>query len=445
MKKKNYFSLKNAFSALMLFGAFTLNAQTHITDRAGLEAIANDPGGSYVLDNDIDLSGADWVRGDYVFYGTLDGNGHKILNMTINADYPEIGLFKKIANDGDNDGPKTVKNLGFVNININSTSNNVGAIAGTCGPAIFENCWIESGTITTTGDLIGGFSGLTYGITVRKCYSYANVNGKGHVGGLIGHMNGGLIEDCNVNANIKATQIAGGGIAGWEAEIAGEIRRCYAKGTVKVYDIGFGGGIVGVMDDANSDHTLKITDCIAAQSVIQYIDGDGNVSISGCARIYSDAGKGIVTPSNNYGLETIPGEWGSIAADGYDGANMTEAQFIDETFFADNLPSWGIGGFDESAWKMTTKGPMLVGQVDAPATAIRRTLSESKAQVYSSNGKIYVKGAEDNATIRFYNVTGMLLQETTVKSNLETFDFNGFVIIEVASPHARSTYKVCNR
>ena len=50
------------YSALSLMFAVSLSAwsQTSITDEAGLKAIANDLGGSYVLANDISLSG-EWL------------------------------------------------------------------------------------------------------------------------------------------------------------------------------------------------------------------------------------------------------------------------------------------------------------------------------------------------------------------------------------------------
>lgn len=54
---------------------------TPISDRAGLEAIAADPQGKYVLTRHIDLSDAPWSP--IPFSGVLDGNGYAIYNVTI--------------------------------------------------------------------------------------------------------------------------------------------------------------------------------------------------------------------------------------------------------------------------------------------------------------------------------------------------------------------------
>lgn len=54
---------------------------TYITDRQGLEAIAQNPAGSYSLEADIDMQGSPWQPIE--FSGVLEGNGHSLLNLTI--------------------------------------------------------------------------------------------------------------------------------------------------------------------------------------------------------------------------------------------------------------------------------------------------------------------------------------------------------------------------
>ena len=425
--KKNYFISKIVMSTILLFGTLALSAQIHITDRAGLEAMADNDSASYVLDNDIDIAGADWVA--FGFNGTLDGKGFKILNLTITAG-ENIGLFSVLDNDG------VVKNLGFVNVNI-AGSAKAGAIAGVCGSATISNCFVESGTVTTSGELVGGFSGLTYNLTVSGSYCKANVTGSAHVGGIIGHMNGGLVENCHVNAVVTGTNIAAGGIVGWPHEADGAIRNCYAKGKV-ITTHDFAGGIVGVDDNA---FLIEITDCIAAQDSI--ITNDSIAVVPSGQRIIPNAGASPNTVVlNNYGLETLIGTWGNDA-NGLDGANMTEAQFKDEAFFGDNLPNWDFGMFGGGVWKMTSVGPLLAWE-DDPTTDIDIIKMTSKARVYSSYGKIYVKDAEENARVRFYSVNGALLKEAIIQSTIETYDIKGFLIIEINSPKARGTYKVNN-
>ena len=85
------------YSALSLMFAVSLSAwsQTSITDEAGLKAIANDLGGSYVLANDISLSG-EWLpvgTEEEPFTGTLDGAGHTIKGLSITSGDDNVGFF----------------------------------------------------------------------------------------------------------------------------------------------------------------------------------------------------------------------------------------------------------------------------------------------------------------------------------------------------------------
>ena len=89
-----------AFIVAALLAATTAAlADTSITTREGLAAIANDLGGSYALGADIDLGGTDWTpigTASAPFTGSLHGNGHAIRNLVCTnslsgADYR--GLF----------------------------------------------------------------------------------------------------------------------------------------------------------------------------------------------------------------------------------------------------------------------------------------------------------------------------------------------------------------
>ncbi len=447
--KKIYSISKVVMSAVILMVSLTLSAQTHITDRAGLEAIANDLTGSYILDNDIDLSGADWVPLGS-FSGTLDGDGHKILNLTINlTENGEVGFFTKIDYGGDNS--MTVKNLGFVNANVTCGKQNVGIIAGKTGPATFENCWVESGKVSGKDWGVGSFVGNAYGITITKCYSYAEVYGNaGHVGGLVGDLNGGKVEDCNYWGKVTndSGAPAAGGIVGWVHDTQwsplkeSTVSRCYAKGIVEGINGGWAtSGIVGIddIDDVNSP--LTVTDCIAAQD---------SLNPAGNRILVNFKSSQYINVVNCFGTtfaeDTL---WKAIGANNLDGSSITEAQFKDQTFYTDSLPNWNFGGFVDPVWEMKEEGPLLVNQIAPPTipSAIRRLeMTSSKAKVYSSNGKVYVKDAEKSSTIRFFNLAGQMIQQSTVKSNLETFQpkEKGMLIIEISSPKARGTYKVFN-
>ena len=168
-----------------------------IFTRAELDAIRNNPGGSYILMNDIDLSGKNWTPIPE-FWGTLDGNGHSIDNMTINnqnkgSDYYDIAFIKNIKQKSTR---AEIKNIKFKNINVYSKSAYVaGLIADMDGMAMLNltNVGIESGTITGSG-MVGSFisTATSYAqnyLQISNCYSRANITTLGgfDAGGFIGN------------------------------------------------------------------------------------------------------------------------------------------------------------------------------------------------------------------------------------------------------------------
>ena len=163
-----------------------------IYTRAELDAIRNNPGGSYILMNDIDLSGKNWTPIPE-FWGTLDGNGHSIDNMTIrneDSNNSYIAFIKAVRNKG---VPVTIKNIKFKNVDIYSTSYKTACILGDWASCIINmsNIAVESGNITGKGD-VGSLMSRTYDNTnIENCYSHANLTTINNydAGGLIGATN----------------------------------------------------------------------------------------------------------------------------------------------------------------------------------------------------------------------------------------------------------------
>lgn len=191
-----------------------------ITTIEELQAISNDLTGDYELGCDIDLSGINWspigTAGDIdtSFNGTLNGNGHKIKNMsiTINSTYERnlVGFFRML-------GDCTIKNLVFENATINSTGYNncIGVLGGGVyykAPQI-ENVSVQ-GTMNITHKYlynsyafrgIGGFIGSCYGdstyMIFKDCISKVNISITGssrsiYVGGFIGYLRYAKLYRC---------------------------------------------------------------------------------------------------------------------------------------------------------------------------------------------------------------------------------------------------------
>ena len=205
-----------------------------------LKAIEKNPSGKYILMNDIDLSGVDWVPlcqgvaedGSDIFRGILNGNGYSIINLNINVDEgtktENVGFFG-VTEDA------VISDINFENAQVNTPESynkgSVGIIAGTARGTDFNNVNV-SGTLTghqKVGGLAGTVSDFaTYdeeGNTVLDNSSFNNVvsnvdiNSSYYAGGLAGYVestysNDIVIENCSASGNINVNEKSAGGFIG---------------------------------------------------------------------------------------------------------------------------------------------------------------------------------------------------------------------------------------
>jgi hypothetical protein len=152
----------------------------------------------YSLQNDIDLSGSEWVGGD--FSGVFEGNGHSINNLTVVKTVEDqnlvSGLFKSAKG--------IIKNLTVADTTIictietndsSSHSATVGAFAATCNGLLLASCYSKDNSISITNNTDqyalwngnGGFVGNATNLFVRKSEATGTIsNSKASVGGIAG-------------------------------------------------------------------------------------------------------------------------------------------------------------------------------------------------------------------------------------------------------------------
>ncbi len=147
-----------------------------IHDSQGLLAMAEDPDGSYILMNDIDMAGVEWKPVD--FSGTLDGNGYAVINLTVS----DINDTSSLSYDGNMKSYDTyysglfgimtdaqIINLTLINERISIDTDEpcfVGGIAGSSVNSKVDNCQIYATLSLTTGSKmfgVGGVIGFGYG------------------------------------------------------------------------------------------------------------------------------------------------------------------------------------------------------------------------------------------------------------------------------------------
>ena len=161
---------------------------------------------------DIDMAGQSWTTISRSYYGTFDGAGRTISQIS-------GGLFNYVESG-------TVKNLTIQDASVSSSRNYTGMIADELTRGNIENCHVVGGTVT--GDQnAGGVAGRIYRLaTVRACSSSATVNGRIDIGGIAG-MNSGTILSCYATGTATATSPYAGAIAGTNG---GAIIACYWSG-----------------------------------------------------------------------------------------------------------------------------------------------------------------------------------------------------------------------
>jgi hypothetical protein len=277
-------------------------------DLLALAADTSDYDKNFILTCDIDFQGQSFNKAVIAwqintsecfqgipFCGSFNGDGHKIVNFSINSTDDiiyYIGLFGKVSNTG------IIKNLGIENLKIDvpaaeyvaaivgyneGTITNcivsceinadyyLGSIAGYHTNGNIINCSFN-GTITGYSE-IGGIAGCSNSGSIISCHSSADIVGVNHVGGLLGVQQGksnidscyssgkiigdvcagglvGSIDNVNITNSFSTADVDGSYFCGGLVAIArnAEIKNCYSNGQVKgKYTAG---GLIGSIEDS---------------------------------------------------------------------------------------------------------------------------------------------------------------------------------------------------
>ncbi len=242
-------------------GSGTSNDPYQIATAAELDLIRNylgDDNKYFKLTADIDLTnylsasgagyngGAGWVPiGHYYnrFLGNFDGNGFKIMNLTINLpEGQQIGFFGILEG--------TITNMILEDIDVKGLGD-IGSIAGGNYGTISNSSVTGSVYVDPTrddpneGSNIGGLVGVNgSGGIINRSYSAVNISGNDNSGytngGLVGFNNAGTIANSYATGNVRAN-IGVGGLAGGNS--GGTITNSYATGLVS--GVSSVGGLLG--------------------------------------------------------------------------------------------------------------------------------------------------------------------------------------------------------
>lgn len=178
-------------------------------------------------------------------------------------------------------------------------------------------------TLTTNGQNIGGFIGLSEGGNVTNCKAYTDITAvANYVGGFFGHMNGGEVTGCKSYGTVRGPSYIGGfaGQISAATTLSGNESRCSITAT-GTYIGGFAGRIVG---------SVSLTNC-------KYYNGRVWTNIGENTASYVGGFAGYIGATNEAFTGTISGCLVS-------GATIDSIKYKDDGKTPNTSGTW-VGGF----------------------------------------------------------------------------------------------------
>ena len=232
-------------------------------------------GKRYVLDADIHLPPG-WVPIGHepsgqalAFKGSLDGGGHSIIGLDIDAvTHSAVGLFARLEG-------ACISNIVLVDPRMQISGGktdcglSAGLLAGEVVDSVIKNITIENGIISAIGPglenaAVGGLAGRMKNSTVENTTANVQIRSNAEAaGGVVGLAIDTNFYNSGAGVGIVKAKNAAGGFAG-RLEGTGEVLDCHSQAHVtgKVAG-GFVGQITGSKLSANANHGLVISQCRA--------------------------------------------------------------------------------------------------------------------------------------------------------------------------------------
>ena len=206
------------------------------------------------------------------FQGTFDGGGHQIANLTISNGGQYAGLF------GYTEGA-VIKSCNVTG-EINGYNQTGGIVGYANNNTHILNCSFQ-GNVEGDGEERGGIVGhMSGGGEVSGCFVTGTVTGDREVGGIAGS-GVGTIKNCYALANVTATGVNAGGIAGKAYGVT--IENCYYSGEVSAKD--YAGGIAGYVSRAKTIRNCvslaeSVTGGNLVNRIVGYVGSNANVTLT---------------------------------------------------------------------------------------------------------------------------------------------------------------------
>lgn len=270
--EKTFVDITPAENTTFNGGAGTVENPYLIATAEELNQIRNNLRAHYQLVADIDLSAyQNWTpigSSGSQFYGSLDGAGYTISNLTIARTATGTGLFGYANN-------AKFSNLSVKNAQVSSTAQRTGILAGYIdGNQSSVNNVHVSGNVQGS-DYVGGIAGSASG-TIERSSSSGSVtatSSESYAGGVVGI----LINSANIYSSHSSSTVSGnqvvGGVVG-QSSVSSTIEDSYATGHIIGYQPT--GGICGYSYQSSFRNNLflgKITTRVAGSTYWGAVSG----------------------------------------------------------------------------------------------------------------------------------------------------------------------------
>ncbi len=144
------------------------------------------------------------------WHGEFNGNNKTISNLYINASGNYSGFFG-YAHDWNEGQRGIIKDIIFENVNITSTADYSGVLAGYARNTDISGITVNSGSINGTTD-VGGIVGYAVATKISNCVNRISIEGSDYtIGGIVGYaQTSSSITNCANYGNVKGKRMVGG-------------------------------------------------------------------------------------------------------------------------------------------------------------------------------------------------------------------------------------------
>lgn len=365
----------------IVYGYINEGVAENITLEGLIREMEKNPTGTFTLTRDYDASIITKNSTSLIsssFMGTLNGNGHKIYNLS-------KPLFDTIES-------ATIENLILDSPKLSGV-NNRGTLANVATNSTIRNVHVKDLNLISGTNRVGGVIGEATATTIdQSSVTNFQITTSLHirVAGMVGNMIGGSITNSYVEGDLKSTQNKDGN------------------------------GISGILGTGEGTDVITIENCITkvnyASNVSARLNGDivglalnnntalkNNVSLSTGSNFYSVHGSTVhATSTNNYELT----ESGLVSNASGSSVKQVSKEELTTDFFKNNA------SFDENIWDLSN-----VSYDHPPVLKVIEIDGEIVEEENPSNNKLYIpdytrikkiSGYTESKDILYHNINKLM-------------------------------------